>query len=81
MLGKGSAEPTRRQIFTVATGVHQHIGLERGVKLVVSAVEKQRSLVLGSVAAGSAVRVHLFRTCCRAECQASTPGRGRNAGS
>lgn len=38
-----SAKLTWRQIFTVAAGVHQHVGLEGGIKLVVSAVAEQQS--------------------------------------
>lgn len=69
----GTPKPTWRQIFTVATGVHQHVGLEGGIKLVMSAVAEQQSDVSGSTAASRAADMH--RTCCRAVCQASTPGR------
>lgn len=76
VLRKGSPKPTRRQIFTVATGVHQHVGLECGIELVMSAVGEQHSDVSGSTTASSAVHVRVHCTCCRAVCQASTPGQG-----
>lgn len=75
----GTPNSTWRQIFTVATGVHQHVGLEGGIKLVMSAVEEQPSDGSASTAASRAANVH--HTCCRAVCQASTPGRVWSEGS
>lgn len=75
----GTPKPTWRQIFTEATGVHQHVGLEGGIKLVMSTVEEQQSDGSGSTAASKATATH--RTCCRAVCQASTPGRVWSEGS
>lgn len=72
---------TWRQKLAEAAGVHQHVGLKGGIKLIVSAegrAERSRVRTWRSAARGLNICVsHTHtHTCCTAKCQGSKPGQG-----